>query len=205
MSATPMFPLGTVVFPHVALPLRVFEPRYRQLTRDCLAGAREFGVVLIERGSEVGGGDQRSGLGTLTSIVDAQEAPDGQWSLLALGTRRVRVTRWLPDDPYPRAELEDLGDGEWDTDADDAYRDAERTVRRALALLAELGEAAAPVHVPLADEPFVAAWQLAAISPLGPLDRQRLLAIDTPAERLARLTELVEEECAVLAHRLAGH
>lgn len=200
-----MFPLGTVVFPHVALPLRVFEPRYRQLTRDCLAGAREFGVVLIERGSEVGGGDQRSGLGTLTSIVDAQEAPDGQWSLLALGTRRVRVTRWLPDDPYPRAELEDLGDGEWDTDADDAYRDAERTVRRALALLAELGEAAAPVHVPLADEPFVAAWQLAAISPLGPLDRQRLLAIDTPAERLARLTELVEEECAVLAHRLAGH
>lgn len=200
-----MFPLGTVVFPHVALPLRVFEPRYRQLTRDCLAGAREFGVVLIERGSEVGGGDQRSSLGTLTSIVDAQEAPDGQWSLVALGTRRVRVTRWLPDDPYPRAELEDLGDGEWDAAAEQAYPEAVRTVRRSLALLAELGEPAAPVHVGLADEPFVAAWQLAAISPLGPLDRQQLLAIDGPAERLARLSELVEEECAVLAHRLAGH
>lgn len=200
-----MFPLGTVVFPHVALPLRVFEPRYRQLARDCLAGAREFGVVLIERGSEVGGGDQRSGLGTLTSIVEAQEAPDGQWSLVALGTRRVRVTRWLPDDPYPLAELEDLADGEWDADAERAYPEAERTVRRALALLAELGEPGAPVHVGLADEPIVAAWQLAAISPIGPLDRQHLLAIDAPAERLARLTELVEEECAVLAHRLAGH
>ena len=200
-----MFPLGTVVFPHVALPLRVFEPRYRQLTRDCLAGAREFGVVLIERGSEVGGGDQRSSLGTLTSIVDAQEAPDGQWALVALGTRRVRVTRWLPDDPYPRAELEDLGDGAWDAGADQAFPEAERTVRRALALLAELGEPAAPVHVGLADEPVVAAWQLAAIAPLGPLDRQHLLAIDTPAERLARLAQLVEEECAVLAHRLAGH
>ena len=200
-----MFPLGTVVFPHVALPLRVFEPRYRQLTRDCLAGAREFGVVLIERGSEVGGGDQRSDLGTLTSIVDAQEGPDGQWTLVALGTRRVRVTRWLPDDPYPRAELEDLGDGEWDATAVAAYPEAERTVRRALALLAELGEPAAPVHVALDDAPSVAAWQLAAISPLGPLDRQHLLAIDAPAERLTRLTQLVEEECAVLAHRLAGH
>lgn len=205
MTATPMFPLGTVVFPHVAVPLRVFEPRYRQLTRDCLAGAREFAVVLIERGSEVGGGDQRSDLGTLTSIVDAQEAPDGQWSLLAVGTRRVRVTRWLPDDPYPRAELEDLGDGAWDAAADEAFVAAERTVRRALALLAELGEPAAPVHVELAAERFVAAWQLAAISPLGPLDRQRLLAIDGPTERLGRLAELVDEECAVLAHRLAGH
>jgi hypothetical protein len=200
-----MFPLGTVVFPHVAIPLRVFEPRYRQLTRDCLAGAREFGIVLIERGSEVGGGDQRAALGTLTSIVDAQEAPDGQWALVALGTRRVRVTRWLPDDPYPRAELEDLGDGDWDPAADDAFVAAERIVRRSLALLAELGEPAAPVHVELAPERFVAAWQLAAISPLGPLDRQGLLAIDAPAERLTRLAELVDEECAVLAHRLAGH
>lgn len=205
MSATPMFPLGTVVFPHVALPLRVFEPRYRQLMRDCLAGAREFGVVLIERGSEVGGGDQRTSVGTLTSIVDAQEAPDGQWSMVALGTRRVRVTRWLPDDPYPRAELEDFREGAWDAAADAAYATAERTVRRALALLAELGEPAAPVHVTLADEPVAAGWQLAAISPLGPLDRQSLLAIDAPAPRLARLAELVDEECAVLAQRLAGH
>ena len=60
MAVLPMFPLGTVLLPGAVLPLHVFEPRYRQLVQDCLAGEPEFGVVLIERGSEVGGGDQRA-------------------------------------------------------------------------------------------------------------------------------------------------
>ena len=56
----PMFPLGTVLFPHALLPLRVFEPRYREMTARVLREDGEFGVVLIERGSEVGGGDSAS-------------------------------------------------------------------------------------------------------------------------------------------------
>ncbi len=59
----PMFPLSAVLFPYASMPLHVFEPRYRALMRDCLAGDPRFGVVLIERGSEVGGGDQRSSRG----------------------------------------------------------------------------------------------------------------------------------------------
>ena len=202
MTATPMFPLGTVVFPHTVLPLRVFEPRYRQLMTDCLAGGREFGTVLIERGSEVGGGDVRSGLGTLVAIVEAQEAPDGQWALLTVGTGRVRVVRWLADDPYPRAEVEDAPEAPWSVEADAAFEAADRTVRRALALLAELDEPAPPVHVELAPERPAAAWQLAAISPLGPLDRQTLLAVDDPGDRLQRLAALVAEENEVLEARL---
>ena len=61
----PMFPLGTVLFPHAVLPLHVFEERYRALTETCLRGDGRFGVVLIERGSEVGGGDVRFGVGTV--------------------------------------------------------------------------------------------------------------------------------------------
>ena len=198
-----MFPLGSVVFPHTVLPLRVFEPRYRQLTRDCLAGAREFGVVLIERGSEVGGGDQRSSLGTLVSIVEAQESADGQWALLGLGTGRVRVRRWLDDDPYPRADVEDVPEPAWTEAAGSAFDVAERAVRRSLALQAELGDPAPPIGVELDPVPSAAAWQLAAISPLGPLDRQSLLAVDDPAARLARLAELVEEENGVFEARLA--
>jgi uncharacterized protein len=200
---TPMFPLGSVVFPHTVLPLRVFEPRYRQLTRDCLAGAREFGVVLIERGSEVGGGDVRSSLGTLVSIVEAQEAADGQWALLTVGTGRVRVRQWLPDDPYPRADVEDVPEPAWTAAADEALAAADRVVRRSLALQAELGDPAPPIDVALDPTPAAAAWQLAAISPLGPLDRQTLLAVDDPVDRLARLASLVEEENAVFEARLA--
>src|SRR6202044_2208664 len=55
-----MFPLSAVLFPHATMPLHVFEPRYRELLRDCLAGDARFGIVLIERGSEGGGGDERS-------------------------------------------------------------------------------------------------------------------------------------------------
>ncbi len=198
----PMFPLGSVVFPHSLLPLRIFEERYRQLTRDCLAGAREFGVVLIDRGSEVGGGEQRSGLGTLVAIAEAQETEDGQWAMLAVGTRRIRVLRWLEDDPYPRAEVIEVDELPWDERAEEAFVPAERAVRRSLALLAELDEPTAPFNIGLADERAAAAWQLAALSPLGPLDRQLLLAIDEPAARLGRLCELVLEACEVLTQRL---
>ncbi len=100
-----MFPLGTVLMPYAHLPLHIFEPRYRALTRDCLAGDKKFGVVLIERGYEVGGGDTRFSVGTVARIVQAVELPDGRWLLDAVGTERIRVRRWLPDDPYPQAEV----------------------------------------------------------------------------------------------------
>src|SRR5688572_31807327 len=104
--ALPMFPLGGVLFPYAVLPLHVFEPRYRALTEACLTGDGQFGVVLIERGSEVGGGDTRFQVGTVARIVEAARLPDGRYVLAAVGTERFRVQRWLPEDPYPRAEIE---------------------------------------------------------------------------------------------------
>jgi Lon protease-like protein len=105
-----MFPLSSVLFPGAELPLHVFEPRYRALVADCLAGDGEFGVVLIARGSEVGGGDQRFGVGTVARIASASPFADGRWALLAVGTRRFAVERWLDDASYPLAEVHGLGD-----------------------------------------------------------------------------------------------
>ena len=97
----PMFPLGTVLFPGALLPLHVFEERYRQLVKDCLAGEPEFGVVLIDRGHEVGGGDVRREVGTVARILEVAELPDGRYFLQAAGVRRIRVQAWLDDAPYP--------------------------------------------------------------------------------------------------------
>src|SRR5215207_2079835 len=113
-----MFPLGSVLLPSVFLPLHLFEPRYRQLIRDCMAGSQEFGVVLIERGSEVGGGDVRADVGTVARVLEARELDDGRWAVGAVGTRRIRVVEWLDDDPYPRAEVED-----WDDETDETGGD----------------------------------------------------------------------------------
>ena len=93
MPELPMFPLGTVLLPHMLLPLHIFEPRYRALIHDVLDGDREFGVTLIERGHEVGGGDRRADVGTVAHVEEAEELDDGRWVVLAAGTRRIRVER----------------------------------------------------------------------------------------------------------------
>jgi Lon protease-like protein len=198
----PMFPLGTVLFPHALLPLHVFEPRYQALVRHCLSGDGQFGVVLIERGNEVGGGDVRFLVGTRARLLEAVALGDGRWYLVVVGTDRIRVVRWLPEEPFPRAEVETLPEeGPGPRPALDAV---EPLLRRALALKAELGEAAAPATGPLGADVDVAAWQAAARAPVGPVDAQRLLEAPATEERLRLLEAMLAEEVAVLAHRVAS-
>jgi Lon protease-like protein len=197
----PIFPLGSVLFPGVGLPLHIFEDRYRVLMFDLTREGvePEFGVVLIERGSEVGGGDIRSEVGTVARIVEAEELADGRWVLVAAGTARFRVVEWLEDDPYPLAMVEELTD---EVPAD--LSKAEATVRRVLGLRSELGEPSTPVDFTVSEEPTLAAWQLCAALPVGPFDHQRLLTMEDPVERMSTLVTLGEEEAAVLAYRLGG-
>jgi Lon protease-like protein len=203
----PMFPLGSVLFPHALLPLHVFEPRYQALVRHCIGGDGQLGVVLIERGSEVGGGDVRFGVGTRAHLVQAVPLGDGRWYVVVVGADRIRVSRWLPEEPFPRAEVEVLGD-----DGAAAQRESgtaaqlgtvERLLRRALALKAELGEPAAPATQPLDADIGVATWQAAAMAPFGPVDAQRVLETGGTGERLRLLEALLDDEVAVLAHRVA--
>ena len=200
----PMFPLGTVLFPYAPLPLHVFEARYRALVEDCLNGNREFGVVLIERGSEVGGGDERYGVGTVARIVEAAQFPDGRWALITLGDRRIRIPTWLPDDPYPLALVEVLPEPPLDEAATALMGGAERAVRRALALLAELDEPAPPATTELDADPERAAFQLAALAPIGPADKQRILECDDWRQRLELLTAMATEAAEMFAYRLSA-
>jgi hypothetical protein len=203
-----MFPLGTVLFPSIFLPLHVFEPRYRALTRACLDGDREFGVVLIERGSEVGGHDVRTSVGTVARIVEAVELDDGRWVLGTVGLRRIRVDEWLPDDPFPRAAVTTWPDGESATGSDgspvdERYDEVRRRLRRVLALTAELGERAVDATIELADEPGLGSFQVAAVAPIGPADQQRVLATAASADRISLLADLLADEAMVLEQRLA--
>jgi Lon protease-like protein len=203
MAVLPMFPLGSVLLPSVAIPLHVFEPRYRALVRDCLAGDREFGVVLIARGSEVGGDDVRTDVGTAARIIEAAELPDGRWAIGAVGARRVRVRTWLADDPYPRADVEDWPDPDPGPDHAELLQAVVGRLRRVLGLAAEAGDQEAPATIELSSDPVLAGYQAAAVAPLGPHDRQRLLAAVSPDVRLGALDELLVEATEVLELRLA--
>jgi Lon protease-like protein len=198
-----MFPLGSVLFPHAALPLHVFEPRYRALVEHCLAGEPEFGVVLIERGSEVGGGDTRFGVGTLARIVEASQFPDGRYALVTVGMGRLRVHEWLPDDPYPLAIVEDLSDRPVVAAELAGARDTvEHQLRRVLALATEVGASVAPADVRLADDPLRAGFEACGLAPIGSLDAQRLLEIDDPAMRLEQLDAQLVDLAELLTLRL---
>lgn len=199
-----MFPLGTVLVPSLGLPIHVFEPRYRALVRDCLAGDGELGVVLIERGSEVGGGDLRSGVGTVAGVLDPVELPDGRWTFTAVGLRRLRVVDWLPDDPYPRADVEEWPDPPPGPSHEALLEQVLTRLRRTLALATEAGDAAPPATIELTEDPVLAGYQAAAVAPIGALDRQRLLCAAAPEQRLEQLDRLLVEVSEVLELRLAG-
>jgi Lon protease-like protein len=202
-ATMPMFPLGTVLFPYAQLPLQVFEPRYRVMTEHCLAGDGEFGVVLIERGSEVGGGDTRFDIGTVARIVGAGRVADGRIVLATTGTRRLRVREWLPEEPYPRADVELLDEPEPIDDASDAVEAVERLLHQLAGLRAAVAGAFPPGDVRLAPEPVRASFEAAAFAGLGPLDAQRLLELNDPRARLRSLIDLVADEIRFLELRRA--
>ncbi len=199
----PMFPLGTVLFPRALLPLHVFEPRYRTMTERVLRGDGEFGVVLIERGSEVGGGDTRFNVGTVARVVRAQQLADGGYALATVGLRRFRVERWLPDDPYPLAEVVDLAEPPNDDSVPPDATDLRMRARALNALgdvcgLYRLAEVQIPDLPAVADAPEQASYEMAALAPIGPLDAQRVLEAPTARHRLSLLADLLEEHARVL-------
>lgn len=182
-----MFPLGSVLLPAMPLALRVFEPRYLTMLVEVLEREpAEFGVVLIERGQEVGGGDQRFGIGTVAQISEIEQG-DGLVGLIARGAGRIEVIDWRDDDPYPKAEVRILPELVWDEQCRPALDEAERLVRTALALSTEFGDAAWSADVELAADPVDCAWQLAGISPVGVIDRIAFLRTTTIDQLLGLL------------------
>lgn len=200
----PMFPLGSVLFPSFVLPLHIFEPRYRALVQHLLTEGvdPEFGVVLIERGSEVGGDDVRTDVGTVARVVEAAELPDGRWALATFGVRRIRVVQWLPDDPWPQALVDHLDDPPPSSAAGDRWMEVQARLRRVLGLAAELGDAAVPATVEVHPEPGTGSFQAAAVAPIGPADQYRVLATVGVDERLAVLSRLLDDAAELLEARL---
>jgi Lon protease-like protein len=203
-----MFPLGSVLLPGELLPLHVFEPRYRQLVIDLLAddvNEPEFGVTLIQRGHEVGGGDQRSAIGTMARIIDVEALDEHRYALVALGTRRIRVQAWLPDDPYPLADIED----DLDPIPDDVEQfrvnlaATEARVHQVHRLAVDLGIVPDGLELELSEDPVMAAYQLMSFVPLGPADRFRLLGAPDPWSRLELLDEALDDLEASLKFRSA--
>jgi Lon protease-like protein len=209
----PLFPLGTVLFPGLVLPLHIFEDRYRSLVRHLMAlpdGApREFGVVAIRRGWEVQPptlpADRPATSATLTlhevgctaELRQVTEHPDGRFDIVTVGRRRFRITGVDRDtEPYLTANVE------WLPEVDGQAATADLLAPRVLALfrryLTLLRPDAGEVGEQLPDDPTVLSHLVAATAALTVEDRQRLLAAADTATRLRAELRLLSREAALL-------
>ncbi len=189
----PMFPLGSVLMPAMPLNLRIFEERYLKLLGDLLGEETpEFGVVLIERGQEVGGGEKRMDIGTIASVIEIGTTEEF-YGLQSVGSKRFRVNAWLPDDPYPIADIDFLPNLIWDDNLMPARVHLETKVRRLLAFASEFGDLQFGADVEFSDDPMDACWQLAGVLPVGQLDQIDLLASQSAEELIAKTNEIVNE------------
>ena len=202
LATLPMFPLGTVLVPKAVVPLHVFEPRYQTMLADVMAGDRKFGVVLIERGNEVGGSDVRTDVGTVVQVVECRPIAANRWVVLVVGTERITVDRWLSDDPYPRAEVSSFPDKPGPSVNAQDWKDLKHRMRQVLASLTELGDAVARATFELGDDPVMGSFQLAGLGPFADLDRQRVLCTPGVSGRCALLTELLSDVAALARLRL---
>lgn len=209
LTPTPMFPLESVRLPGEQLPLRIFEPRYGALVRACLDGERQFGVVLIAAGREVGGGDARCDVGTLAHIVDVEDQGGGRYRLACEMRERIRVEQWHDDDPYPRAAVHVWPDEPGDTVTGADIGDVEDRVMALFERIASAREATLPPKHELLGEPEPGddagkrLYALAARIPIGEADRYAVLAAPSASARLAALSDAVETVAATVEFRLA--
>lgn len=207
-AIVPVFPLPEVVlFPEAVLPLHVFEPRYRILARDAVAGDGWIVIALLQPGWELDyeGRPPIHEVACAGQIVHSQELPDGRWYLTLKGVHRVRIVEELPGGDYRRARVEPL--------PEDATRlqstQSGLLLKQLLADFAALNEevSVATKGVDVVTDPDVRIPVMHAVAlHLGapPAVRQSLLEMDDLAERLERMTALVQrallEKTIVAAH-----
>jgi len=198
----PLFPLGTVLFPGLVLPLHIFEERYRQLVRDLLDGQepQEFGVIAIRKGRETGvdGVSALHEIGCTARLREVTQHDDGRFELVTVGTQRFRLLGLDHSRPYLRGAIDPLTEETGDeATAALAVQAVQRTFREYLDALATRG--AARINVPdLPDEPVLLSYLVAASMIVDLSDRQVLLAEPDAAGRLAAERTLLARETRIL-------
>jgi Lon protease-like protein len=208
----PLFPLTTVLFPEMLLPLHIFEPRYRLLVKRCMDQDRPFGVVLIRSGPDVGAGAEPHEIGTEARIMAFSPLSDGRSYIVVRGARRFALEQAIPDaEPYLVGRVRYLDEEDGDGASERAAVAIEAYGQYLVAVMAVTDDARGDRAI--VDElatvpPREAAYRIAASLAVDASERQRLLELPTDAERLAAEENLLERETMLLRDllvRLRAH
>jgi Lon protease-like protein len=198
----PLFPLNVVLFPHMPLPLHIFEPRYRQMLADCLEEGHSFGVVAIREGSETGPSVPFD-VGTLAKIVRIDRLDDGRMNLLVMGASRFQILKTSEERPYLRAEIRIIPEAGDDLDATARLTETTAIAFREYSnLLRELvGQRADEAEPPM--EPELLSYLIAAALNLQVAEKQSLLAEPRTDSRLKLELRMLRKEILLLKQMVA--
>lgn len=187
----PLFPLNTVLFPGMILPLHIFEPRYKLMIDKCVTGNDPFGVVLIRSGQEVGGPAVPYNVGTSAYVRKVDQLPDGRMNIQCVGYQRFKIREIVSTVPYMVGITEPMPSLEDDAPAVPGLATA---LRGLLPGYLSLVSRATGKTLPVATLPAqgdTLAYLTAIISPLDNADKQALLECE-------QLTDLLEMEIALI-------
>jgi Lon protease-like protein len=198
-----LFPLQTVLFPGMRMPLRIFEDRYRTMIRECIEEDAPFGVLLIREGAEVGGGAVPFNVGTTARITQCQYLDDGRMNIFTIGSQRFRVDKISTERDYLTGDVEYV---QQSSPTDGAHA----LMPQAQALFDEYLRTYLAMSdqwmrgVTLPDDPAEAADYIAARTDTLAEIKQKWLEELQPEARLAHELEVIAEALPDMRARLAA-
>ncbi len=206
----PLFPLRTVLFPKMILPLHIFEPRYRQMINECVRDNQPFGVVLIDEGPEAKEDEEGNSLsatppilhrvGTLAKIADVTRLEDGRMLINTIGTERFRLLAHRENKPFMTGDIEIWPEGEVDTSSPDLQPlvdNVAQLFQAYLEILMELAHQSISLNIP--DDFMVLSYLIPHWLPqIEPEDKQKLLEVADPVARLNQELLLLKRETEFL-------
>ena len=199
----PLFPLQTVLYPGLPIPLHVFEDRYRQMFKRVLDGERRFGVVAIVKGRDVDPGATYHPIGCVAEVAEVERHADGRLDVVARGRSRFRIDGVTQAAPYIVAEVSTLPEAAGEAAEQRSVKAGRLFTRYVATLLRMAGEQVESIDIP--DDPVAASYLVAAGLQVDLADKQRLLTLPSAAERLAAEAALLRRELVLLEHlRVAG-
>ncbi len=197
LHSLPLFPLGTVLFPQGALPLRIFEVRYLDMINKCILAGAPFGVVALTQGAEVQlpqGAESFADIGTLATVTQHASPQPGLKIVQCVGTQRFRITRrerlkhglWIADVEHLEADMA--------VALPDELASCAETLRKVYTKL----PAQALGNTPLASDKEWndCAWisnRWCEILPMPVATKQRMLELDNPMIRLELVNDILEK------------
>lgn len=199
-SDLPLFPLNTVLFPGMMLPLHIFEERYKIMVNRCLEESRPFGVALIREGQEVGGGAVPYEVGTTSVIAAVTHTDDGRMNIIAIGNERFRLRSLSSSLPYLVADAEPWPlAGAAADEVEQMVEPIQAMLRQYISLLAMAqGHKINLDQVPYDVQSL--AWLVAIVLQVPMVEKQRLLARPTAMAVLTAERAIMRREQLILSH-----